>query len=110
MITISVFDLCVITFALCGLLVLLGAQAGRAAAWREGCWYIASLDPGYDPGPPPSPDRRPPLKSADPNPDTRKPVVVDQVTGANGRSSKVVGRNFEKGPKHDARSDSEPRG
>ena len=36
----SLFDLVAIAVCTYGLVFFLGVYAGRAAAWREGCWYV----------------------------------------------------------------------
>lgn len=96
---ISLFDLVLLSMASYGLVFFLGVYAGRAAAWREGCWFIAGVDP-LDVGPPPKPEKEKPTPPHVHSERRGPPEVEKAAMVGNGRETKVVSRRREGAGEH----------
>ncbi len=91
----SLFDICVVAVCCVGLIFQLGVYAGRAAAWREGCWYVLGVDPNTV-GPPPKLGKptEPEGMPAPPAYRTEVHVPVEHTIAKppSGQPTRVVGR------------------
>lgn len=90
----SQFDYCLVLGCFMVFIFLLGVYAGRAAAWREGCWYVLGVDPTTVGPPPGKPQPEPEGMPAPPAYRTDVPAQRQDIPAKtpSGPPTRVVGR------------------